>query len=950
MAIEVPSPGNESLIRISSFEELKDKIDPRVNIDELKEMFDFNKDWVIETSTNELAQLREQFIKTWNLEAIKWFLERAKQSIVETTQKWVEGIKRDLSKYSKIEAQKQKAWKEDWVEASETLASSLEWLSSIATEAWIPKVAQKAKEIASATKDKIEWAGVIDWMIEKAKWLGWWIGEFLAWVLSFFKWLIWLWDKAEKPKEVAEKALSPEEAEKTKEKLTIVWDTFIEQFNTKIDSNSKILPENKKALQKLIKNPGFFSEAELSLISEKIEKWEFKLSDLQNILWKSKWWINKYKLITETIFNPAQIELLKNNFSNIAIKTIENEYSIDFNKLTKEKKEKLRELIINNWVEDDLIQVAEKYESWKFISIAELLKTWLLWAVNSLTFSIKLIEIIPFSNLANHIARSATDLLELAIGNETWKNIILKNLEWLWDEEKNIIFWILLRKWMFIYNLMEWLSFSITRTITESIIGWNKWNAFSNIKAVATNDFLKQSEMFKWTLNALWQPNSNLWKWLKERIDILTTASKEARKIAILMEWVKNWTVKGETKETIWKRINKMTANLEIENKWIWSNLSENKVGFSKQSSLYKLIQKQESGLKILTNEWNRYLDNWKLWKLRLSDKAAAIWESIRFTQNNRNIEIHAENLQDWANKLKKLHAFSNEFPKLASSLIWVAWISIVVKSIWNKDKNKDFLENVLPLVQYIVPTWWPIKVLFIDSWIQRADTFRNSIKMSAETWVMWMFLAMDAAYISKEVLYWINSWQKIQAMKNIAWYHLKIFKTPLDLAISIKNMSVIWYEWLKAPWKIDIKKSSRKIIKNIIEKIKELKPKNRFSLIVAAFIASGITVSMLIESSEEKWLEDFKEQWYIKDWDWNYEKIWNESTNEEREIILTYFIWGKIKWLEIKIKWDKLNIISRNENLQYKSSLISNYLDILQKIWIDTTNEESIKFSYEKA
>jgi hypothetical protein len=63
--------------------------------------------------------------------------------------------------------------------------------------------------------------------------------------------------------------LSSVEIEKTKKELKKVSNEFINNFNEKTDD--KILPETKVKLAELIEKPGYFTEAELKLILEKIE-------------------------------------------------------------------------------------------------------------------------------------------------------------------------------------------------------------------------------------------------------------------------------------------------------------------------------------------------------------------------------------------------------------------------------------------------------------------------------------------------------------------------------------------------------------------------------------------------------------------------------------------------------------------------------------------------------
>lgn len=850
---------------------------------------------------------------------------------------------------------------------------------------WNSEVWVKTKEALEKAKEKVKevWSSAFfDNIIKNIKSSFGELGKILAWILSFFKWIFSFWGKAKDLKNTLTNKLSTEEISKTKTKLLKTGEKLLIKFEEKTEG--KLLPESKKNLQELINKKDFFTESQINIISDKMKEWDFKLSSLSSIISK-----DKYKELYGILFSPKQIEFLKNDFSNQAMEVVAEEYSIDLRKLWKKEKEDFRKALMNTQaINEDLIKVAEDYQDWKFLSMWELIKVWFLTSLTSLWVALSVIKLVPFVNIAENIAKWATELLELSWNNITEQNIILAKLENLTDEQKSVIFWIMLRKWMFIFRLLEKASFWLTRIVVETMIWWNKWNSISNASGIITNDFKNQTKLLDSLTSSLWQTNNLEAGQISNTVKRLSEATNKSKEILQILNILKNspkeWLniqneiaklsehssvakelsqYKGsDLKEKLNEIINKSHSNL-WNSIWIIKSIWENKFWFSKNAELFKLIQSQELVLKSYWKEWSRYLDTWVMWKYNYLDKLWALKESIRFSQNNRNIEIHATSLQDWATKLAQLEELWQHLPKLVGSAVWVAWISIIYSAIANKEETESFLETIGPKLKYLIPTYWPITVLLNDTWVQKSEngSIRDSIKMWMETWAMLMFLWMDIWYISTQVYNWAVNWNKLVALKNVANYHLQIIKSPIDLAQAVKNVSISWYNMYKNPKtlnfnkpKLDINnpkefaKTTWKEFMKIIEKLKIKSP----AWIALAIWLTWMSISAMMDTSQEKMLKEFKEKWYLTDSWYNFDILTKEATQEEKlSIAKMIILWNWQSNIDIDLDWDKLSIISRNKDIQQSTSLLmKNQLTLLKKLWIDTANKWGVSFEYVKS
>jgi hypothetical protein len=741
--------------------------------------------------------------------------------------------------------------------------------------------------------------------------------------------------------------------------LTNLWNNLTDKVNKEV--GDKLTPKTKKEFHELIKNPDTFSEEELQKITKALEEWKItKISDIWDyLIWWTSW--KTYKKIKESLFSKEQIDYLRNVYANEAIKHISSEYNVDLKKLKKEEVENFKMLLKDYSVDEDVIKMWEEYENGSFIAFWKIFGVWLKLWIKWLHLSYELISLIPFRNLAWTIANQVWWLLELAQWNETEQNVILKTLEWLNEEQKNLVLWIMLRKWNFIFNIIQKLTTSVSNIMIWTFIWWSQLNWYTNIFKWFTDDFKYKSQMMDKTLDSLWQ-NKDSWisKYLKEEMDFINKKGNKLKKIAKIMEVIDNW---WDIKKELWKlkwnelaqklskmdkklikkylgtEINEITSTKQSSSqKFWWKNwtLNQNKLWLSENSDLNKSLKQIDDFQNKLWKEWVNKLE-WRKWE-NIKNKLKNLPNYVKFNEITQWLEIHVNNLSDWAKQLNNLKHVAKELPRLAWWVVWTAWISVVFKAMWNIEEQENFLTTLWEVWPYILPTIGPIKAIFLDSWIQKSDWIRNSIKTWTELWAMILFLWIDASYIAKEAFSWIP-WEKL---KNIWKYHIQILKTPFDMVKSLWKIGKSWFkalinkEKIKV-WKIDFKKYWKELLK-----------KPSFATILLAGILLG--TSNLLDSDWDALYEELEEKWYIKNWEWDYKKIWKIEDISKKERILTDFIWNWFAWINIKINGDKLHIISNNEDLKYKYLLfIEDRINILKDLWIDTTNEESITFEYIK-
>jgi len=950
---EVLSPWNESLIRISSFEELKDKIDPRVNIDELKQMFDFSKDWVIETSTSELDNLRKQFIQTGNLETIKSFLEKSKTSILEKSREWVQEVRDALRDSNHIEALKQKAWNIEAKDAEQWLEASIESLSNVTTKVWNSEAAKKAKEVATKAKEWWFWIlSNLNWKSLEELPLIWWFIKGIISAFNIIKSFLNL-DKAEKAKEAVEKALSPEEVEKTKTEI-------VQNISDNLINNKHINPILKEELEKIINNTDLISNDNLIKLKNILEKkGKLSFSDLKYIIWD-----DKLREIQEIIWTPKNKELLKAEAEKTLIDEIYKKYSLD---IRKDKRVELEKLIKENVNVENYFDLQEQLVNWKKISVWDLLSAmtsqWLDFAILSIQMVAK--WIIPTGKLLIYMWKKSTESISIWLASAwLWSEMSIdsfkKQIEWMSDVEKWLLMWTLYRQTWFLSTLLWNIASGSTRLIIDSLsnttikssTAW--WAAFTNNIDSQIVNFTKIENMF----------------WKSAWSELIKNSLSEIKKLKTNNEIIRILNESNNNAEQFKKLLNKLDSksldlniinsikNLDIKDflelrkaisrwiiiqtTWFSEKLSKslNNLWFAKAKYEFKLY---ESTNKILA--FQKEAIRW--WKLGWLWKFMNYFSNISWHMDlSRSLDsLHFENLSK-AKALNKMQAISKmfqEFPILAKSVFWAVpeiaffWLAIN----WKKE-DESWLKAMIDTWSYMLPIVWPIRMTLSASWA--LENWEAKWYDVAEWWV-WVTLGIiDTLYITKIIA---TGWN--QKTIKILWYIAKPITSSYAL---IRDSIKTWInikDTIKAEWKINWSK----LWEWALNKIKKA-PKSLKWIILGIVLAGWYIWYELLKDDIwdeyknllDKWIINNK--WEIIDNNKLKEKYKTMSIEDKKSIIELIFMLSKVSTSNLEFNLDSnnnLTVISHSKEIRTNWILTddrTNILELLDLIWIKPL---SIKF-----
>ena len=160
--------------------------------------------------------------------------------------------------------------------------------------------------------------------------------------------------------------LNPEEIKKTKEQIKIIADKTIDTISINMKkSDFVLLPSAKNEVRIILEEPNFFTPEELALINQKFKKGEIKsLSDIAPFIWKTS---NRYNRIKSAIFNKEQENYLKEWMKQKVEETIAKTYWIKLNTLESEKRQKLRKLVKQYRITDNIIENCRKiWKKWMY--------------------------------------------------------------------------------------------------------------------------------------------------------------------------------------------------------------------------------------------------------------------------------------------------------------------------------------------------------------------------------------------------------------------------------------------------------------------------------------------------------------------------------------------------------------------------------------------------------
>ena len=103
--------------------------------------------------------------------------------------------------------------------------------------------------------------------------------------------------------------------------------------------------------------------------------------------------------------------------------------------------------------------------------------------------------------------------------------------------------------------------------------------------------------------------------------------------------------------------------------------------------------------------------------------------------------------------------------------------------------------------------------------------------------------------------------------------------------------------------------------------------------------------VSAFMKSGKEKEYNRLVNEWFIVDWKMNYDKINTWLNDKRKKYFIEELIFNNWNNISATINWDRLLVVSRNEDIQWKwiIPMIVN-LDLLTALWV---NVDKIDFEY---
>jgi len=885
-----------------------------VKIKELPEKYN------IELSEEVIKKYWEEIISFTQIEALR---------IKDTAWEKLDTLKGLFWLKAEIDTSGIKKWAEQIHSALEMWETeSKKWIESlwnlwdnIDKALWETEVSQKIKETTLKAQKVAEEVWVSKWfdyIIDKIKSFGWWIGQLIAGILSFFKWLIWMWNKAKKAKDVAKKALSSEEVEKTKEKALILIEGNLWKYLT---------TDNKKVLEQRLNN---LSDKELLQISEKMKKWNLTISDIKLII----------PNIIEWFLSKEQIDKIKEDFNESLIlameKWIKEKYNIN---ITWEKKVELEKLIRKNTtISNKEIEAILSISQNKKLLISDVFWPTFEGILNTtnITFWLLTKWIVPLSAFSLDFLHSTTDIALLSL-NALWiqKEIKLdslnKKISELWEDEKALFIALLYRKWGILFSIVWSLMWGLTKFGIEASTTTNV-KSFDLLKASVLGDYTKQSE----NLNKLEKTlgiDIGLSKELLSYKENIKHIINNYENLQILEK--ANWNIDIAKKLFSEKNIAIPNTDFEwllkyfrdksvkISTWFIEKGFMSSRFWFGKNADLHRLSKRIES----ITKAQTIMFSDIKIFKLYWQAKEALnIWELSRDVDK---VMFHYDSIEDAKKWLSKWNVLANKSPELVKWLfdkfpiIVVAWLAV--------NSEEGFLENFKNNLMYLLPVVWSI-MLIKDTWIDWSEDWKIKTINPLDAWIWAALLTIDWIFITKELAKW---W--------LTWGGKYIIKPIIDLYSIARG----WFEWASYLWKAI---SSGKSISSILEKSKGLAkwlpkiiPKKLKAILWVLAIwyfwieyaIADDTLSNLFENGK---LNKNKLKEYMSSW---------EVSDDEKILLIKYLIseeWGEsyIKWLDISINNNKVNIISINPLLKTKEIINSSMLNLL---WLNT----DFDFKYKK-
>lgn len=932
-----------------------DKINEVIQINSLKDLKETlwvdNLSWIEEefkkpllTSKKELLRIKEELTRDETSVKLKEFLED-KWIIWVIWEKFHRATETFKEKYAWKEAkEKMENWAQD-------LLSDIEWAwASIKNNKTVIEWTKKAKEVISKWKDAV--AGL--WFMAKLesmaeKWGAMWgLASFILMILGIFG----FWKKAEEIGDKLKEKLSPEEIEKTKKQIKEVADKTIDTININIEkSGFTLLPSARSELYKIMEEPNFLKPEELALINQRLKEGKIKsLSDIAPFIWEVTW--DRYLRIKSALFNEEQKQYLKEWMRQNVEKSISKKYWVELNALESEKRQKLRELVKQYRVTDDVIEIAEKFEKKEGVEIWELFNAGAMAWANLSIFTIKLITnwIIWASDYTSSFVSKSSEIISIWL-NWLWINVpvtgdVLEKIKNLPDEEKKFMFWVMWREWQVWISLLKNITFFTSRWLIETAI-WDVWSSTVTWYNSLLNNFeSKISSLEKLETAFIWKPSWVANEALKhtrvliKEMEIVSLLKKHWNNIPVLKQeltklWsnphtqkilseINNGTNIGKIRKNFWDELWNISRSSQ---KWI--NIKEASASLWKWdfSQTEKALYDYYKWLDVIRDN-NKRLLSWSFDKLNWKVKFRDFIESMKLSRNGNRV-ILEWSLQEQVHTTTMLKKMANDAPWLLGNVLGTAMLtlSFVWLSKEVSDDDKSYLTAIQDNLKYAIPTIWPINTIRHTK-INKLDT-----KATTELASMTIFWLMDLSAVTWFAMAW--EWWKIVS------YHTRFLTAPVYLPWQIANQVRTYNTFRKSWWKLSLD-----LFKNRASSMSKIfKTKNFW--VLAAWVAL-LWVSVFMESWKEKELKRLKEEWFIEDDKFNYEKIKEKLSYEEKKYFLEEIIFNNWNGVTATIEWDKLSVVSKNKEIQW-IWIITKLMDydLLDALWVDI---DKIDFKYIEA
>ncbi len=973
---EILQSSPDEKITINSIEDLEKKLNTKNLPDSLKSYFSEP----IQTTRWDLEELRKKYMtEKPDLKTIKAFLEKSRNSILEKSKLKLNQVKKvtwNIKESMKFEAKKIAEWKEKWKEADSLINNAFEKPKKVIDKLWNSETAKKAKKTVTqaakkakeTTKKGVEAVKKSKWFINFIDWLEklkkeWWLLGFFATIALFILWIFGFTKEKLKKKaeEKTNEVLKWKEAEKVKKEV-------VERIKTDILKIDKLQdPIIKAELEKIINDPNIISETNLIKLQKKLkENWKLTLLDLKYILWEKK-----FRQLQKEIFSPEMRTYLKAKAEKTIVDKIYKTYNLDLNK---EKRVQLEKLVWKYINVDNFFELENKLKT-KGVNLADVL-----WATFSQWWDIALFMI-------EAVWKWIIGPWKLMIyASKKWAETVSLWLAWLWvksdisfdkfrEEVQNmnsierwLLLWTLYRHTWFLSTILWEIAWTSSRLLIE----WMSSTPVSSFKAGLAwlwSDISRKNEIFSKLESIFWK---SAWeevikdslaqiKTLKtnnEIIRLLNQSNNNVDTFKKLLSWLntneydKNIIeiIKDLDNSDFTKFREKISEKvINLKNIWISKNIK------NKLSQLHFPIEKFEYEFYQNTDNILKYqreaIKSWtlsKAWKF-----LTKLWEIQWYSHLSRDLEkLHFENLskEQALTKMQALKKLFLDFPELSRSFFWAIpeigffWLALA----WKKE-DESFYDTMFDTLLYMTPIIGPVKMI-LSSKVSLNEKWFQWYNL-AEWWAGIALLWIDASYVWKTILSWWNWTEKFlkiwsHILKPVTW----TFKFWIDSYKMWKNL----YDVVKAEWKINWWKLWEKSLE-AIKKLLNIKNKYLIAIWILSiwwYIWHEIFKDDISDDYKElldKWIID--KQWNIKDYEKLKEEYDKMDSKEKESIIEIIFLMASVptSWLEFKISWNNLNIISHNKTIQSDWILKDPEWKILKALDIIWFSADTINFKYEK-